>query len=42
MQQEIKKKTGKWRISMIKLLGDPEIIKFTMKFIKETGRIEQI
>jgi len=42
MQQEIKKKTGKWRISMIKLLRDPEIVKLIMKFINETGRMDQI
>jgi len=40
MQKEIRGSLGKWRIKLERLLGDPKVVKHTLKFVKETARLK--
>jgi len=40
MHKEILGSLGKWRIKLERLLGDPKVIKHTLKFMKETMRFK--
>jgi len=40
IHKEICGSLGKWRIKLERLLGDPKVIKHTLKFVKETARFK--
>ena len=40
MYKEIRGSLGKWRIKLKRLLGDPRVVKHTLKFVKETARFK--
>jgi hypothetical protein len=39
-RNKLKREAGKGMMRMERLLGDPKIIKHTLEYIKETGRLE--
>ena len=40
MHKEIRSSLGKWRVKLERMLGDPKVVKHTLRFVKETERFK--